>query len=306
MAVANLFDDVPVFVAVVDCGSFAEAARRLHLSRSAVGKAVARLEERLAARLFQRTTRNKGLTDDGQTFYAYCQQAVTALQAGQAVLETGRKTISGTLRVTMPVLFGRMCVAPVLLRLAVDNPELSLELDFRDHHINLIDAGMDLAIRIGPTGLRDGLAARCVARNRTVICAAPGYIARHGALGGLDQIDRHASIVYSRDGHDLAWQFPRSGGTATEVTPRSRIRLNDLGAMHDAVLAGQGIAWLPDWLVAANLANGSLVALLPDEPGRLEEVNVMWPDAPYLPSRVRAAVDAIAAHLRLPGVSSVA
>jgi len=293
MAMIDLFNDVPAFVAVVESGSFSDAAKRLHLSRSAVGKAVARLEERLNVRLFQRTTRSKSLTDDGQAFYEHCQQAIDALQAGKARLESGRKTVNGTLRITMPVLFGRLCIAPALMRLAVANPDLSLELDFRDHHVDLIDAGMDLAIRNGPLGAGAGMEARRIGRNRSIICAAPSYVERVGSPASLADLARHQAIVYCRDGRDQIWQFLRDDGPPVELLPPARLRLNDLGAMLDAVLAGHGIAWLPEWLVTEHLATRELIELLPDMASRLEEIHIIRPAAPHVPTRVRAAIDAL-------------
>jgi len=297
MSTIDLFNDVPAFVAVVEAGSFADAARRLHLSRSAVGKAVARLEERLNVRLFHRTTRSKSLTDDGQIFYEHCQQAMTALQSGKAQIETGRETVSGRLRVTMPVLFGRMYVAPILMELAAANPELSLELDFRDHHVDLIDAGMDLAIRNGPVGVGMGLQARHIAHHRSLICAAPSYVERYGMLGTLDDLHRHVAINYSRDGLAYLWEFLRADGTPGELIPPARLCLNDLGAMLDAVVAGQGLAWLPDWLVVDGIATGELVNLFPDLTTRLKEIHLIWPEAPHMPTRVRVAIERLSHSL---------
>ena len=293
MATIDLFNDVPAFVAVVESGSFSAAARRMYLSRSAIGKAVARLEERLGVRLFQRTTRSLSLTDDGQAFYEHCLQAINALQAGQAQVETGRKRVSGTLRISMPVLFGRLCVAPVLMQLAAANPELKLELDFRDHYLDLIDAGMDLAVRNGAAGVTTGLMARCIARKRTLLCAAPSYLARCGSPQDLADLAQHEAIVYSRDGRVHPWQLARKDQPPTELLPNARLRLNDLGTMLDAVLAGQGIGWLPEWLLADNLQRGALVELLPDESTQLGGIHLLWPDAPHLPTRVRIAIDAL-------------
>jgi DNA-binding transcriptional LysR family regulator len=293
MTTIDLFNDVPAFVAVVEAGSFSDAAKRLHLSRSAVGKAIARLEERLNVRLFQRTTRSKSLTDDGQAFYEHCQQAMGALQAGKARLETGKKAITGTLRVTMPVLFGRLCAAPALMRLAAAHPGLSLELDFRDHLVDLIDAGMDLAIRNGPVDLGSGLVARRIARNPRIFCASASYVKRRGLPESPDDLDKHEAIVYCRDGRSQIWQFHRGDPPRTERMPPARLRLNDLGAMLDAVLAGQGIAWLPKWLVTEHFERGDLIELLPDAASRLEEIHLVWPDAPHLPTRVRAAIDVL-------------
>ena len=297
MNTIDLFNDVPAFVAVVEAGSFADAARRLHLSRSAVGKAVARLEERLNVRLFQRTTRSKSLTDDGQIFYEHCQQAMTALQSGKAQIETGRETVRGRLRVTMPVLFGRMYVAPILMALAAANPELSLELDFRDHHLDLIDAGMDLGIRNGPIGIGVGLHARRIAHHRSLICAAPSYVERYGMLGSLDDLHQHVAINYSRDGRSYLWEFLRPDGTPGELIPPARLCLNDLGAMLDAVVAGQGLAWLPEWLVAGGIARGQLINVLPELTTGLKEIHLIWPEAPHMPTRVRVAIELLAQSL---------
>lgn len=294
MTTIDLFNDVPAFVAVVEAGSFADAARRLHLSRSAVGKAVARLEERLNVRLFQRTTRSKSLTDDGQIFYEHCQHAIAALQSGKARLETGHKTVSGRLRVTMPVLFGRMWVAPILMGLATANPELSLELDFRDHVVDIIDVGMDLAIRNGPAGVVTGLQTQRIALSRYVVCASPSYVERHGVPATPDDLARHEAIVYSRDGHLHIWQFLRADGTPMELVPPARLGLNDLGAMLNAALAGQGVAWLPEWLVAEALERNELVNLMPGLASRLEEIHLIWPESPHLPTRTRVAIDLVA------------
>jgi len=293
----DLFNEVPVFVAVVESGSFSAAGRRVHLSRSAVGKAIARLEERLAARLFQRTTRSHSLTEDGQTFYEHCQQAMAALQTGKTLLDTGRSTVGGTLRVSMPVLFGRLCVAPILLRLAEANPELELDLDFRDHHIDLIETGMDLAIRNGAIGVGTGLMARRIARKRMLVCAAPSYLERRGSPADLDDLARHDAILYSRDRRILSWKFLTKDGLSRDVTPPARLLLNDLGTMLDAVQAGQGIAWLPHWLVADSLRSGALTELLPEQPRGLEDIHVIWPEAPHLPTRVRVAIDSLAEGL---------
>ena len=297
MMMIDLFNDVPVFVAVVESGSFSAAGRRLHLSRSAIGKAIARLEERLAVRLFQRTTRSQRLTDDGQSFYEHCERAIDVLHTGTTLLETGRTKVAGTLRMSMPVLFGRLCVAPILLRLAADNPDLTLELDFRDHHLDLIEAGMDLAIRNGPIGVGTSLMARRIAKKRTIVCAAPGYVKRHGMPHDLAGLAHHNAIVYSRDGRAQSWDFLSPDGTLRSVMPAARLLLNDLGTMLDTVLAGQGIAWLPDWLVADSLRKGALVELLPDQRSRVEDIHVIWPEARHLPTRVRVAIDSLAAGL---------
>jgi len=256
-------------------------------------------------RLFQRTTRSQRLTDDGQSFYEHCQRAIDILQTGTTLLETGRTKVGGTLRISMPVLFGRLCVAPILLQLALDNPDLTLELDFRDHHLDLVEARMDLAIRNGPIGVGTGLMARRIAQKRTIVCAAPRYVELRGVPLDLAGLAHHTAIVYSRDGRTQSWDFLSPDGALRSVMPAARLRLNDLGTMLDTVLAGHGIAWLPDWLVADSLQKGALVELLPDEPSRLEDIHVIWPEALHLPTRVRIAIDSLAAGLANRGTDRV-
>ena len=290
----NAFDDVPAFVAVVEAGGFSAAACRLNLSRSAVGKVVARLEHRLGVRLFHRTTRSLSLTDDGQGFYERCQRALAELREGQALLESGRKVASGRLRVSMPVLFGRLCVVPVLLRLATDHPELALELDFRDRLVDLVEDGFDLVVRNGPLSDGAGLMTRRIARERTIVCASPAYVERHGLPGGLDDLLRHQAISYCRNGRVRPWLFPRDGDTPLEVTPPTRLRFDDLGAMLDATTAGHGLAWLPEWLVGSAIQSGELLHVLFEAPALITPIHAIWPRTPHLPLRVRVAIDALA------------
>lgn len=164
---------VSAFVASAEAGSFARAAERLGLTRSAVGKAVARLEERLGTRLFVRTTRSLGLTEDGQMFYERCAQALEDLDAAQHMLEAGRREVVGRLRISAPVVFGRHHVAPLLLDLARHHPRLRIEASFTDRQLDFADDGIDLAIRSGELPDSDWLVARRLGMQAMVLCAAP-------------------------------------------------------------------------------------------------------------------------------------
>ncbi len=298
----DTFTDVPVFVAVVEEGGFSAASRRLNLSRSAVGKAIARIESRTAVRLFHRTTRSQALTQDGQAFYEHCQRALVELRAGEALLDSGRKVVSGRLRVTVPVLFGRLCVAPVLTRLAAAHPGLELDLCFSDRLVDLLEDGFDLAVRNGPLGDGSGLMARRIARETTMIFASPAYLERHGTPESLDDLIGHQAVTYGRNGRVQRWLFPREGAAPQEVNLPTRLRLDDLDAIADAAAAGFGLAWLPGWLVRSRVEAGDLVSVLPGIPALTSDIHVIWPETPYLPTRVRAAIDALAA--KVPGLSS--
>lgn len=292
----DTFTEVPVFVAVVEGGSFAVASRRLNLSRSAVGKAVARLEGRLSVRLFHRTTRSQSLTEDGRAFHEHCQRALNELQAGEAMLASGHKAVIGKLRVSVPVLFGRLCVAPVLTRLALVHPGLELDLSFSDRIVDFFEDGFDLAVRNGPLGGGSGLMARRIAREKKMVFASPGYIERHGVPEKLDDLSRHWAITYGRSGRVQRWLFPRDGAEPAAAIP-TRLRFDDLGAIAEAAVCGAGLAWLPDWLVRDKVQSGQLVPVLANVPALVSDVYAIWPETPYLPTRVRVAIDTLAAEL---------
>jgi DNA-binding transcriptional LysR family regulator len=279
------------------------AAARLNLSRSAVGKTIARLERRLGARLFHRTTRSQSLTEDGQIFYERCRRALEELQAGEAMLDSGRREAVGRLRVSMPVLFGRRCVAPILMRLAQRCPRLQLDLNFSDRLVDLIEDGFDLAIRNGTLAESAGLTTRRVAQQRMTVCAAPAYLAAHGAPLAIEDLSDHDAITYTfrQYGRAFTWTFPREGQRPVEIAAKTRMSFDDLEAIADAAAAGLGLAWLPCWLVRERLRSGALVRVLGDQPGLVIDSHALWPQTPHLPLRVRLAIDALAAEL--PGAT---
>ena len=294
---AEPFVDVPIFVAVVEAGGFSAAARALQLSRSAVGKAVARLETRLSTRLFHRTTRRLSLTEDGQVYHEHCQRGLAEFRAGHALLETGRRAVRGKLRVSMPVVFGRRCVAGLLLRLTTDHPALELEMAFTDRLVDLLEDGFDLAIRMGPLGKGPGLMARRIAHERTSVFGSPAYLRQHGMPATIAELDRHHAITYGRSGRQQGWVITEQEQGMVEVRPPGRLRLDDLDAIADAAARGFGLAWLPTWLVHDRVASGELIAVLAHCPARVSDIHAVWPETPFLPLRVRVAIDTLAAGL---------
>ena len=295
--------DIPVFVAAVEAGSFAQAATRLHLSRSAVGKSIARLEGRLGVRLFQRTTRSQSLTDNGALFYKRCLRALEEIRGAESLLETGKQQVSGRLRVAMPVLFGRQCVAPLLIELAQEHPRLELEMSFSDRVVDLVEEGFDMAVRNGTLQDSSMLVARRLGEHRMVLCAAPDYLLRKGQPQRVDDLPQHTAINYLRAGRVLPWQLMDNDGTPRTFIPRSSLNMDDLQAICDAALAGHGIAWLPCWMVSKEIHQGKLVPLLKQAPDVRIDVHAVWQRTPHLPLRVRIAIDTLAS--RLPSVMSL-
>ncbi len=285
-----------VFVQAADAGSFALAAERMRVTRSAIAKSIARLERRLGTRLFHRTTRKQTLTEQGQAYYERCKRALAELDAAEAVFDDGRREPAGTLRVSAPVIFGRHYVAPVLTALANRHARLTIELSFSDRVIDLLKDGFDLAVRLGQ--LRDSatLSARRLVTDRFVLCASPAYLARRGHPQSPDDFAGHTGILYMYPGRETPWQMRDANGKLKELRVERRLRFDDVQAIADAAIAGAGIARLPRWLVAPYLPAGELV-LLPETEGEMEQLHAVWPNTRYLPAKTRAAIDALAKEI---------
>lgn len=290
---------IDVFVQAVEAGSFSMAAERLHLTRSAVAKIIARLEQRLGTRLFHRTTRAQSLTEDGQAYYEHCLRALAELDAGEAALDSGRREPAGRLKVSAPVLFGRHCVAPLLLELTKLHPRLDIDISFSDRVVDLVDEGFDLAIRVGALADSTTLQARQIGLQRMMVCASPAYLAAHGKPQRVADIASHAGVVYGRSGMRKAWVLRDEAGEAQEVLPASRIVLDDMEAIADAAAAGMGLAWLPCWLATPYVHSGRLEMVVDCTRMLSTPIHAVWPQSRYLPARTRAAIDLLVEETQL-------
>lgn len=287
---------IVVFVQAVEAGNFALAAERLHLTRSAVAKTIARIEERLGARLFHRTTRTQTLTDDGQVYYERCVKALAELEAGEATLHSGRSEPAGLLRLSAPVLFGRYCVAPSMARLTAVHPQLKVDMSFNDRVVDLIDEGYDLAVRVGSLPDSATLVSRRLGAQLMLVCAAPAYLGKHGRPASMEDLRGHACIAYGRNGNQLPWRLNDENGRAHDLTVDTRLRFDDIQAIADAAVAGHGLAWLPCWLVSRYLKRGELERVFDCDRVAPTEIHLVWPRTPYLPAKTRAAVDILLAE----------
>jgi DNA-binding transcriptional LysR family regulator len=286
-----------VFVKAVDVGSFAAAADALEMSGPMVGKHVRFLEQRLGVRLLNRTTRRQSLSETGQAYYERCRTVLAEAEAADAVASDELSEPRGRLRVTMPALLGRHCIAPLLMKLARRYPHLELDLSFGDPIADIIEARYDLAIRTGDLNDQSGLMTRRIASQRMVVCGTRSYLRDNGKPKSLDDLAAHQAIIYRRSGRVRPWLFPREGQPPSEIMPAGRLRLDDLDAIADAATQGMGLAWLPYWLVRERLRAGTLINLLSGQPGFLYDCHALWPRSPRMPPKVRAAVDALAAVL---------
>lgn len=288
---------ISAFVQAVEAGSFAQAAERMHVTRSAVGKSIARLEERLGVRLFQRTTRTQRLTLDGEAYYERCVRALSELEAADAALDSGRREPTGLLRVSCPVLFGRRCVAPVLVKFADQHAGLTLEISFSDRVVDLVGEGYDLAVRIGELGDSGNLTARKLGTQSMGIGASPAYLARRGTPRSVDELSQHVAIQYASRGEKQAWPVRDADGSLREVRLETRLMLDDLEAMADAAAAGVGVTRLPCWLLSRYMRAGQLEVVMTSEYVMPTGIYAVWPTTRYLPSKTRAAIDVLAAEI---------
>lgn len=298
-------DGVATFVQVVEAGSFALAAERMNLTRSAVGKTIARLETRLGARLIHRSTRSQSLTSEGQAYYEGCVRALAELDNAEAALDHSGIEPTGRLRVSVPEAFGHLCVAPVMLDLARQYPTLQIDLSFTDRMIDLVEEGIDLAVRIGE--LRDSatLAAKHLGTQHVVIGASPAYLAQYGTPESLDDLADHIGIAYSSGGNVAPWwgaQGPMGpDGVVKPVAPmRSQISMDDIQAIAAAAIDGYGLAWLPCWLLTRFAQSGALVPVLDRYRARSQEIYALWPKERHMRAKTRVAIDALKA--RIPGM----
>ncbi|MEJ8859256.1 LysR substrate-binding domain-containing protein [Variovorax robiniae] len=285
---------VSVFVTAARAGTFTAAAKRMSLTKSAVGKAISRLEDRLGFKLFHRTTRLTKLTADGEAFLAACVSAMDEIAAAQAALSSNHQILSGRLHIDMPVAFGRHVLLPALIDITRPHPGLSLTLTFTDSTSDLLKEDVDLAIRFGALPNSSDLVARRLVTQERVICASPDYLRAHGEPGSLAEVRAHRCIVGSVKGPPLDW-FVLDGGVEKHFRPPATHRLSDGEAMVAAAIGGLGFIQMPMSLVRGPIAKGLLKAVLPSYSVGVE-VHAVWPRQAHLSPRVRYVIDQLAAY----------
>ncbi|MBA2078055.1 LysR family transcriptional regulator [Rhodanobacter sp. PCA2] len=281
-----------VFVALVRAGSFTAAAEQLGQTKAMVSQHLARLERELGVTLMVRSTRRMALTEAGTAFHADCVRILGETEAAIGRVGENRDTPRGTLRLTAPVNYGTSVIAPVLARFLRRYPEVHAELVLDDGMSDLIGGRFDLAIRGGP--LRDsGLRAVRLTGFRQLLVAAPSYIAARGRPRRPLELAQHDAILLAVLSSPARWVFTARSGAQTRVRLAPRAQADSAAAVHAMVLAGAGVAVLPDFMVEADLAAGRLEHLLPTQ--RLPEGSFSAVYAGlHAPAKVRAFID----HLR--------
>jgi DNA-binding transcriptional LysR family regulator len=286
-------DEIRAFTAVAEARSFTQAARKLAVSSAQVSKLVARLENRLEARLLNRTTRDVSLTDTGR---AYLDQARELLESFDALETSVRDQAgpSGVLKVSAPVSFGKGQLTPALLDFAAECSAVSLDVVFSDRLVNLVEEGFDVAVRIGHLA-DSSLVARRLAAVRMVTCASPDYLVRAGAPQSLEELPRHEAILDTNARDPGVWRFGPYGD-AREVRVHGRLRFSGAEACVAAAVAGFGITRTPAFAAAEDLRSGRLTPVLCGFEPELIHVYAIYPHARHLAAKVRAFVDFLVAR----------
>ncbi len=278
-----------VFARVVEAGSFAEAARRLATSRSAVSKAVAKLEKTLGARLLNRTTRHLSLTEIGSSFADHCTRMLEEAEQAERLVASLNTEPRGVLRLSASVAFGTLHVAPALAKFLPLYPELAIDLTITDRWVNLAEEGYDLAIRVTNDPPSNWVARKLAPVGRK-LCATPEYFKRHGVPQSPADLVMHNCLDYTRSGDHGHWRFTGLEGDIS-VPVTGPLHVDDDEALSQAVLGGLGLGLLPTFIIGKDLQHGRLQAVLSEYIKVDRHVYAMYLPTRHLPSKVRVFID---------------
>lgn len=293
--IVDKYQEMRVFTAVVDANSFVAAADGLGMSKAAVSRYVSELEQRLGARLLHRTTRKLSLTQEGEVFLARCREILASIEASEAELSSRTDSATGMLKLSVPVSFGVQHLAPLWSEFLELHPRVSLNVQLADRVIDLVDEGIDLAVRIAR--LPDSsLVSRKLASTRLVLCASPDYLKRCGVPKHPSELVQHEVLGYSLLSMGDQWPFDGPEGPIT-VRVRPRIWTNNGDTCVAAALRGTGIQLQPTFLVERELTSGDLVEVLPQYRSTEFGIYAVYPTRKFLLPKVRALVEFLSVKL---------
>ena len=283
------FAAIPVFVAVVETGGFSVASRTLGVSKSAVSKRINQLENHLGVLLLHRTTRKLSLTEAGERYYEHAAQALSAARKAEDAVTELQGEPQGQLKISSPMSFGRLHVAPLIPKFMQRYPKLHIDLVMDDRNIDLVAGGIDVAIRSGD--MPDStLIARKLAPLRQVLCASPTYIERYGMPAAPSELRERNCILFSYSGDANEWTL-NNGGKSEAVLVSGSYRVNNSEALLEALREGVGIGRIPTFVAGPDLKVGNLVRILESYHIPDHTFYAVFPERQYLPAKVRAFLD---------------
>jgi DNA-binding transcriptional LysR family regulator len=283
------WEEMRTFVRVVEAGSISKAADQIGMAKSGVSRRLADLEARLGVRLINRTTRRSSLTEAGENYYRGAVRVLGDVAELDAAVASSQSQLEGTLRIAAPLSFGLCHLAPAIDEFLKRNPGLDMHVDFSDRQVDLVEQGMDLAIRIAE--LDDStLQARRICPINILLCASPAYLEKHGLPAKPEQLKQHKLLVYSLGGGS-GLRLRDASGEVTAVAARGSIVANNGDFLRDMAIAGHGLVQSPSFICWQALASGDLISLLNEFRPQPLAAWAVYPRNRYLPLRARAFID---------------
>jgi DNA-binding transcriptional LysR family regulator len=283
-----------IYARVVEAGSFSGAARELGLSKSAVSKQISRLEDRLGARLLNRTTRRLSMTEVGTNFYERVARIVSEAEQAEQAVTSEHAEPHGTLRINAPMSFGNLHIAPAIPSFMAQYPELNVSMNLNDRLVDLVEEGYDVAIRIARMP-DSSLVARSLAPLRQVVCATPDYWKHHTSPLTPNDLKNHNCLIYTYQLNPGAWRFRGPKGPSS-VNISGNFQANNGDTLRAVALGGQGLYLGPAFIVSDDLRAGRLQAVMQDFEETDLSIYAVYPHSRHLSAKVRAFVDFLAGH----------
>ena len=286
------WEGVSEFVAVAEAESFTKASQRLGISTAQVSRQISALETRLASKLFHRTTRKVSVTEVGRIYYQHCRQVLDGLEEAERAITNLQTSPRGLLKITAPVTYGEMTIAPLINDFAALYPELEVKLNLTNQKLDLVDEGYDLAIRLGHLEDSSMMAKKLSSRTQYV-CASPSYLATYGLPHSLSELDQHNCLIGTMD----YWRFQENGKTRN-VRVKGSLSCNSGHALVDAAIKGIGIVQLPDYYVLPFIEAGELTPLLEQNRQPEEGIWALYPQNRHLSPKVRMLLEHLSTGLK--------
>ncbi|PTN12045.1 LysR family transcriptional regulator [Nitrosomonas aestuarii] len=286
------FEDMHVFIRVVDAGGIGRAAEQLGLAKSAVSRKLADLETRLGVRLLNRTTRTSSLTEAGRTFYERSIKIVDDIAELNTLTKASQATLEGTINLAAPLSFGLSHLAPAIDSFIKLHPELTININFSDRQVDLVEEGMDLALRIAD--LKDSsLVARKLSPIRTLLCASPHYLQEYGTPKTVYELKQHRLLHYNLS-NTSSWKFVDKQGAQHSIPVSAKIVANNGDFLKDMAIAGHGIIMMPTFITWKTIVDGKLVPIMPDYQSPSFNAYAVYPQKRYLSHRTKILIDFLA------------
>lgn len=274
-----------LFIRVVDLGSFSKAAAEMGMSQSSATKQVAQLETRLGSRLLHRSTHGVTPTEIGLLFYEKCKLIAYHIDEADSAAALMQSQVQGSLRISTSVAFGRRVLSPLVMTFMRAHPKLHIELNFEDRYVNLVEQGVDVAVRMGR--LADStLGSRYLGINPWVLVAAPDYLSTHATPASPQDLAQHNALIYSTVQGDARWVFTGAEGQTQVVSVQGPLRSNNLSALLSAARGGMGVAALPWYVAHESVQTGAVQVLLPEWSLPSQEIHAVFPSPRLVPTKV--------------------